>query len=156
MPFFLFCMHRFRAAVTLSVKCASTQQPGLPLWFTRPRIHLQCRRPRFDPWVRKISWRRREWQPTPVFLTGEKFHGQRSLAGYRPQGCKESEMAEWLNTRIFNSLETHHHLHHDFYRKQPSYNNTDCFKVGIYLINLYKGGYITDVRAKEGYREIWW
>jgi len=32
------------------------------------KICLQCRRPRFDPWVRKI-WRR-EWQPTPVFLPG--------------------------------------------------------------------------------------
>ena len=37
------------------------------------------RRPRFDPWVGKIPWRR-EWQPTPVFLPGE-FHGERSLAG---------------------------------------------------------------------------
>ena len=27
----------------------------------------QCRRPRFDPWVGKIPWRR-EWLPTPVFL----------------------------------------------------------------------------------------
>ena len=34
----------------------------------------------FNPWVRKILWRR-NWQPTPVFLPG-KFHGQRSLAGY--------------------------------------------------------------------------
>ena len=33
----------------------------------------------FDPWVRKIPWRR-EWQNTPVFLLG-KSHGQRSLAG---------------------------------------------------------------------------
>ena len=31
------------------------------------RICLQSRRPGFDPWVRKISWRR-EWQPTLVFL----------------------------------------------------------------------------------------
>ena len=41
----------------------------------------QCRRHRrcgFDPWVRKIVWRRK-WQPTPVFLTS-KFHGQRGLA----------------------------------------------------------------------------
>ena len=30
----------------------------------------------------------KEWQPTPVFLPGE-FHGQRSLAGYSPWGCKE-------------------------------------------------------------------
>ena len=44
---------------------------------------LQCRRHsrlRFDPWVRKIPWRR-ERQPTPVFLPGES-HGQRSLVGY--------------------------------------------------------------------------
>ena len=31
------------------------------------RICLQCRRPGFDPWVGKISWRR-EWPPTQVFL----------------------------------------------------------------------------------------
>ena len=41
------------------------------------RICLQCRKPRFDPWVGKIPWRR-EWQPTPVSLPG-KSHGQRSL-----------------------------------------------------------------------------
>ena len=29
----------------------------------------------------------------PVFLPGES-HGQRSLAGYRPQGHKESDMTE--------------------------------------------------------------
>ena len=40
---------------------------------------MQCRRPRFDPWVGKVSWRR-EWLITPVFLPRE-FHGQRSLAG---------------------------------------------------------------------------
>ena len=28
-----------------------------------------------------------------VFLPGE-FHGQRSLAGYSPWGCKESDMTE--------------------------------------------------------------
>ena len=30
-------------------------------------IHLQCRRPQFDSWVKKICWRR-GWLPTPVFL----------------------------------------------------------------------------------------
>ena len=29
---------------------------GLPWWFRWWRIHMQCRRPRFDPWVEKISW----------------------------------------------------------------------------------------------------
>jgi len=36
----------------------------------------------FDPWVRKIPWRR-AWQPTPVFSSGE-LHGERSLVGYSP------------------------------------------------------------------------
>ena len=45
-----------------------------------------------DPWVRKIPWRRK-WQPTPVFLPGE-FHGQRSLVGYNPKGCKELDTTE--------------------------------------------------------------
>jgi len=43
--------------------------------------------PGFDPWVRKIPWRR-EWKPTPVFLPGE-CHGQRSLAAYSPRGYKD-------------------------------------------------------------------
>ena len=34
----------------------------------------------FNPWVRKIPWRRAQ-QPTPVFSPGES-NGQRSLVGY--------------------------------------------------------------------------
>ena len=49
---------------------------------------------RFDPWVRKVPWRR-EWQPTPVFLPGES-HAQRSLMGYNPWGCKELDITECL------------------------------------------------------------
>ena len=37
----------------------------------------------------------RAWQPTPVFLPGESY-GQRSLAGYSPWGCKESDRTECL------------------------------------------------------------
>jgi len=36
----------------------------------------------FNPWVRKIPWRR-AWQPAPAFLCGQS-HGQRSLVGYSP------------------------------------------------------------------------
>ena len=50
--------------------------------------------PGFDPWVGKIPWRRK-WQLTPVFLP-RKPHGQRNLVGYRPWGCKESDMTERL------------------------------------------------------------
>ena len=58
-------------------------------------ICLQCGRPRFDPWVRKIPWRRK-WQPTPVFLPGE-FHGWRNPVGYSPWGWKESDTTERLH-----------------------------------------------------------
>ena len=40
----------------------------------------------FDPWARKITWRR-AWQPTLVFLPRES-HGERSLVGYCPWVAK--------------------------------------------------------------------
>ena len=43
------------------------------------------------------SARRRQCHPTPVLLPG-KSHGRRSLVGYSPPGCKESDMTEWLST----------------------------------------------------------
>ena len=55
----------------------------------------QCRRHkrrRFDPYVGKIPWRR-EWQPTPVFLSGEA-HGLKSLGNCSPWGHKELDTIE--------------------------------------------------------------
>ena len=43
----------------------------------------------FDPWIRKIPWRR-PWQSAPVFLPRES-HGQRSLERYSSWGHKETE-----------------------------------------------------------------
>ena len=70
-------------------------------------ICLQCGRPRFSPWVRKILWRKK-WQPTPVFLPGE-FHRQMSLAGYSPWGRKELDTTEQLK-----HTHTHTHTHTHF------------------------------------------
>jgi len=53
------------------------------------------RRCGFDPWVRKIPWKR-NWQPTPAFLP-QKSHGGRSLVAYSPKGHKESNMTERVN-----------------------------------------------------------
>ena len=55
----------------------------------------------FNPWVRKVPWKRKR-QPTPVFLPG-KFHGQRSLAGYCPWGCKGLNITEQLSTHILRA-----------------------------------------------------
>ena len=65
---------------------------GLPRWLSDKESTCQCRRLEFDPWVGKISWRRKR-QPTPIFLP-EKSHGQRSLEGYSPLGLKESDTTE--------------------------------------------------------------
>ena len=64
---------------------------------------LQCGRPGFNPWIRKIPWRRK-WQPTPVLLSG-KSHGWRSLVGYSPWGRKELDTTERLQFQ-FPSIPT--------------------------------------------------
>ena len=65
----------------------------------------RCKRCRFDPWVRKIPWRRK-WLPTPVFLPG-KSHWQRSLMGCSPWDHKELGTNEWLTLSLGTLV---HHL----------------------------------------------
>ena len=68
---------------------------GLPRWCSGKEYACQCtrwRRRGFDPWVRKIPWRR-AWQPTSGYLPGE-CHGQRNQVGYSPWGHKESDTTE--------------------------------------------------------------
>ena len=57
------------------------------LWLSWWRIPLQCGRPGFGAWVRKILWRR-ERLPTPVFWP-RKFYGL-----YSPCCHKKSDTAE--------------------------------------------------------------
>jgi len=49
-----------------------------------------------ETWVLSLGWENpleEGMQPTPVFLPGES-HGQRSPAGFSPEGCKELDMTE--------------------------------------------------------------
>ena len=64
------------------------------------QIHLQCRKHVFNPWVRRMPWRRK-LQCTPVVLPG-KSHGRRSLVGYSPRGHKESDTNEQLSNNLLN------------------------------------------------------
>ena len=92
--------------LTLLILCCwVANDVGLPRWLSGKEPACQCRRCRrcgFDPWIRKIPWRRK-WQPTPAFLLGES-HGQRNLAGSSPWGC-ESDTTEWL-THTANDAST--------------------------------------------------
>ena len=68
----------------------------------------QCRkrkRHEFDPWVKKIPWRRKQ-QPTPIFLP-EESHGQRSLVGYSLWGHKESDVTEVTQHACIHLLPPH-------------------------------------------------
>ena len=76
----------------------NSQDTELPWWLRQYSVCLQCGRPGFHPWVRKIPWRRK-WQPTPVFLP-EKSHGPRSLVGYSPWGRKS-----WTQLNNFAFME---------------------------------------------------
>ena len=79
-------------------------------------ICLKCGKPRFDPWIGKISWRRR-WQPTPVLLPG-KFHEWRSLVGYSPWGRKESDTTMQLHFTFTLGFPT--------YSKSPTNELSGC------------------------------
>ena len=66
----------------------------IPRWLSGKEPTCRCKRYRrcgFDPWIGKISWRRK-WQPNAIFLPG-KSHGQRNLVGYSPWGHKELDTA---------------------------------------------------------------
>ena len=74
---------------TTEVTFTFTFFQGFPGGSDSKESACQCRRHRFDPWVRKITWRS-EWQPIPVFLPADS-HEQRSLASCSPGGHKESD-----------------------------------------------------------------
>ena len=61
---------------------------GLPRWLRGKESACNAGDTGVNYWVRKIPWKKK-WQPTPVLLPG-KSHGQKSLEGYSPWGCKES------------------------------------------------------------------
>ena len=66
--------------------------------------------------VQSLSWDdplEKVWQPTLVLLPGE-FHGQRSLAGYSPWGCKsQSQLSD-----------KHFHISTDIMVMGPKQNGT--------------------------------
>ena len=83
--------HSLSCILVLNIEYTPTQE-GFRGGLAGKESACQHRTCGFNPWVRKITWRRK-WQPTPLFLTG-KFHGQRSLAGYNPCGHKELDTTE--------------------------------------------------------------
>ena len=78
------------------------------------------------PGLGRSPWRR-EWQPIPVFLPGES-HGQRSLVGYSPWGCKESDRTEQL-TLSFVAYYNSRLAKYLFFPKHYSQNAVSTLKI---------------------------
>ena len=88
---------------------------GFQVALVVPEAVCQYKRPKgsgFNPWVQTIPWRRK-WQRTPALSPG-KSHGRRSLIGYSPWGCKESDTTERLHFRFhrWDWICTHHTIPH--------------------------------------------
>ena len=100
---------------------------GFPGGASDKEATCQCKRHKrceFDPWFRKIPWRR-AWQPTPVFLPGESRR-QRSLVGYSPQGHKESDTTRQFSMHTYIFYKARFWVHFikseiliSMYHKQP-------------------------------------
>ena len=61
-----------------------------------------------ETWVQSLGWEdplEEKWLPTSVPFLPEEFNGQRSLAGYRPWGPKESDTTEQLTLSLSRVLE---------------------------------------------------
>ena len=111
------------------------------------RICLQCCRPGFHPWVRKIPWRR-AWQSTLVLLPREP-HGQRNLAVCSPQGRTELDTtAAAAAAKLINKQrcdvsgeqrgDSATHIHAPFSPKLPTHLNRHItlsrFPCAIYAV----------------------
>ena len=100
-----------------------------------PHLQLSPKRSPCIYWyVLCILWSR-EWQPTPVFLPG-KFHGQRSLMGYSPWDCEESDVPERLTHTRSVSLEGSVHFPSFLFRLQKNYQSTFKFTDSFVNSNL--------------------
>ena len=77
-----------------------------PMWCSGKESVCQRRRFRkcgVNYWVSKISWRGK-WQPPSRILSG-KSHEERSLVGYSPQDCKESDRQRaWITLTSLGHL----------------------------------------------------
>ena len=97
-PFIILFFLSFTFYYYISLSCRGGG--GFPGSSVGKKSACNAGKPWFNFWVKKLS-SRRDRLPTPVFLPGES-HGQRSLAGYSPWGCKELDTTEWLSTAQYH------------------------------------------------------
>ena len=87
------CICIWASQVALVVKNLSAKKKKKEL-ICQCRMHKICR---VDPWVGKITWRRK-WQPTSVFLPRLENPIDRGAWWATVHGVAESDMTKWLST----------------------------------------------------------
>ena len=100
-----------------------------------------------SPGLGRSSGIKRKWQLTPGFLPG-KFHGQRSLVGFSPWGCKEWDTTERLNTQVYLNVKQG-----PAYRSADIEGNLHLYGFGAKIINLkpfWLLGALPGIRQKHG------
>ena len=77
-------------------------------WLRRSEICLQCERPGFDPWLARSPG---EGHGNLLqYSCLENPHGQRSLVGYGPWGCKESNATEHGRAQLPLEMQADHSI----------------------------------------------
>ena len=77
-------------------------------WLSDKESAFQCRRRRrhgFDPWIRKIPWRRK-WQPTPVLLPGKSWKMDREAwrATIHRVAKSQTQLSPWAWARVLSKF----------------------------------------------------
>ena len=75
----------------------------LPWWLRWWSVCLQCGRPGFNPWVGKVSWRRK-WQPTPVSCLENPRDGGVWWATVRGVTKSRTRLSDFTFTMRFISI----------------------------------------------------
>ena len=103
LPLFSFIKEREQTHNCKKAQCVLTLGKYRGLGLSGKESSCHSRKLGFDPWIRKIPWRRK-WQPTAVFLLG-KSCGQRSLVGYIPWSHRgghdlETKQQQWWKHKM--------------------------------------------------------
>ena len=111
---FLVVTYRCENWTMKKTECQRTNAFKLWCWKRFLRVLWNARRPNqsilkeinpeYSLELLLLTWRRK-WQPAPIFVPGES-HGQRSLAGYSPQGRKSQTRFNDKTTNTVAEAET--------------------------------------------------
>ena len=115
---------------------------NFPIWYDSHYIWASqvaqwwrnCKRHGFNPWVRKIPWKRAP-QPTSVLLPGES-HGQRSLVDYSPQNCKELNTTKETEHTLTHYIWAPAHIRAGFQRWNTFSKKNPCFLWNLLGISM--------------------